>query len=80
MSDPNVEPFLKSQAHLNNNNGYDKIKLATGIQQIKEVTSASSGLVYVCFGSYVKCSRVHSRFGNSTSSSIVVSAIVPVRP
>jgi hypothetical protein len=24
----------------------------------KEVTSASSGLVYVCFGSFVKCSRV----------------------
>jgi hypothetical protein len=24
----------------------------------KEVPSASSGLVYVCFGSFVKCSRV----------------------
>jgi hypothetical protein len=24
----------------------------------KEVTSASSDLVYVCFGSFVKCSRV----------------------
>jgi hypothetical protein len=41
------QPFLKSVAHLNNNDGYDKIKVE--IEFNKEVTSASSGLVYVCF-------------------------------
>jgi hypothetical protein len=33
---------------LNNNDGYDKIKVE--IEFNKEVTSDSSGLVYVCFG------------------------------
>jgi hypothetical protein len=34
----------------------------------KEVTSASSGLVYVCFGSFVKCSRVLAIAGKNLIS------------
>jgi hypothetical protein len=44
VSDPNVEPFLKSQAHLNNNNGYDQIKVANGIQQRSYVSFFWSGV------------------------------------
>jgi hypothetical protein len=40
---------------LNNNSGYDKIKVANGIQQRSYISFC---LVYVCFGSFVKCSRV----------------------
>jgi hypothetical protein len=36
----------------------------------KEVTSASSGLVYVCFGSFVKCSRVSAIAGGKFNLSI----------
>jgi hypothetical protein len=36
----------------------------------KEVTSASSGLVYVCFGSFVKCSRVLTIAGKKSNLSI----------
>jgi hypothetical protein len=36
----------------------------------KEVTSASSGLVYVCFGSFVKCSRVSAIAGGKSNLSI----------
>jgi hypothetical protein len=33
----------------------------------KEITSASSGLVYVCFGSFVKCSRVWAIAGKKSN-------------
>jgi hypothetical protein len=36
----------------------------------KEVTSASSGLVYVCFGSFVKCPRVSAIAGGKSNLSI----------
>jgi hypothetical protein len=36
----------------------------------KEVTSASSGLVYVCFGSFVKCSRVRAIAGKKYNLSL----------
>jgi hypothetical protein len=36
----------------------------------KEVTSASSGLVYVCFGSFVKCSKVWAIAGEKSNLSL----------
>jgi hypothetical protein len=47
-SDLSCSDFFKSQAHLNNNNnGYDKIKVANGIQQISYISCSRSG-VYMC--------------------------------
>jgi hypothetical protein len=39
-----AEPFLKIQAHLNNNHGYDKIKVANGIQQRSYISFFWSGV------------------------------------
>jgi hypothetical protein len=40
-----LRPFLKAmQAHLNNNNGYDKIKVANGIKQRSYISCSWSGV------------------------------------
>jgi hypothetical protein len=51
-----LSPFLKARHIWTITMVTTKSKLQMEFN--KEVTSASSGLVYVCFGSFVKCSRV----------------------
>jgi hypothetical protein len=62
------EPSLKSQAHLKKTMVTTKSKLQMEFN--KEVTSASSGLVYVCFDSFFKVLKGLSNSRGKTNLSL----------
>ena len=66
-----LRPFLKARYIWTITMDTTKWKLQIYYNNFKEITSAVSGLVYVCFCSFVKCSRVWAIAGKNSNKPMI---------